>query len=259
VLLRSDAGAMAAFMPTGMTTTEGQQVLDAALFEAIFRKDIRTLGPAIADAKQTLLANGDTSFEHVSDTFLLFGDPATTLKIPLPHVPSGVQVERKEDGVHIHWDAVVDCNRNPVAGYHIYRAASAAGPFSKINIGLIADTFFVDSEGATGMAADSSSGGGGSYYAVSAVDEAGFESVQSLAVKPAAAALPEVAACFISTATKPATQLSWMLWVLLTIIAVLWGWHTVQGSRRKEKDWVLSAEVHASGKKPGARGKWNKN
>ncbi|MGD9057101.1 MAG: C25 family cysteine peptidase [Desulfobacterales bacterium] len=221
-LLRSDAGAMAAFMPTGMTTTEGQQVLDAALFEAIFKKDIRTLGPAIADAKQTLLANGDTYFEQISDTFLLFGDPATALKIPLPHVPAGVQVERKEDDVHIRWDAVVDCNNNAVAGYNIYRAASAAGPFSKINIGLITDTVFVDTDGIAGMAAGGSNGD--SYYAVSAVDNSGFESVQSLAVKPAsiasaASAAPEVAPCFIKTATNPMPVKIW--WGVVIFIVVL--------------------------------------
>ncbi len=255
-LLRSQNGAVAAFMPSGMTTTEGQQILDAALFEAIFTKDIRTLGPAIADAKQTLLANGETNFAQVSDTFLLFGDPATSLQIPLPHVPTGVIAQKQEDGVTISWDAVTDCNDNTVAGYNVYRAASAAGPFSKINIGLVTDTVFSDSEAVAPMAAVGASFGN-SYYTVCAVDVSGFESVQSLAVKPASAtvsAAAEIVPCFISTATKPAKQLSWMLWVLLTIIAVLWGWHTVQGSRRKEKDWMLCAEFHASGKKSAARG-----
>jgi hypothetical protein len=73
-LLRSSAGAVAALMPTGMTTTEGQRILNSALFEHIFSEDIRTLGPAIAAAKQTLLANGSAEYEQVSKTFLLFGD-----------------------------------------------------------------------------------------------------------------------------------------------------------------------------------------
>jgi hypothetical protein len=192
------------------------------LFEAIFRKDIRTLGPAIADAKQTLLANGDTYFEQISDTFLLFGDPATTLKIPMPHVPTGVRVERKADGIHLRWDAVLDCDRNPVAGYNIYRAASAAGPFSKINIVLIINTVFVDTDGVAAMASGGSSGD--SYYAVSAVDSSGFESVQSLAVKPAAAAAPEVVACFITSVkqTPPTKAWSWVfiLFGVITIVFV---------------------------------------
>ncbi|GAI40729.1 unnamed protein product, partial [marine sediment metagenome] len=100
-LMRSEAGAIAALMPTGMTSTEGQQVLDAAVFEAIFKKDIRTLGPAIAEAKQTLLANGDAYFEQISDTFLLFVDPATALQLPLPHIPTGIRALRDEGAVTI--------------------------------------------------------------------------------------------------------------------------------------------------------------
>jgi hypothetical protein len=84
LLVATDKGAAAAFMPTGMSTTAGQHILNNAIFEALFANDIRQLGPAIASAKQTLLANGDAYFEQVSATFLLFGDPAQTLKIPLP-------------------------------------------------------------------------------------------------------------------------------------------------------------------------------
>jgi hypothetical protein len=93
-LLRSDTGAVAALMPTGMTTTPGQRILNSALFEHIFSEDIRTLGPAIATAKQTLLANGDAYFEQISQTFLLFGDPATVLKVPLPRRPAGLRSTR---------------------------------------------------------------------------------------------------------------------------------------------------------------------
>ncbi len=214
-LLRSQNGAVAALMPTGMTTTDGQQILDAALFEAIFVKDIRQLGPAIADAKQTLLANGESDYAQLSDTFLLFGDPATKLKIPLPHVPGGVNADKQGNKVHLSWDAVKDCNDRPVAGYNIYRAASAAGPFSRINTELSTDNLYVDSS-AVGMA-----GGGSdsSFYAVSAVDDTGFESAHSTAVKPASYAASSASAmsgCFIS-ATQPAAPLPWILWVLLMV------------------------------------------
>ena len=89
-LLRSTAGAVAALMPTGMSATEGQRILNSALFEHIFNEDVRTLGPAIVAAKQTLLANGSTEYEQISKTFLLFGDPATALKVPLPRRVTGV-------------------------------------------------------------------------------------------------------------------------------------------------------------------------
>ena len=65
-LLRSTSGAVAALMPTGMSATEGQRILNSALFEHIFNEDIRTLGPAIATAKQTLLANGSAEYEQIS-------------------------------------------------------------------------------------------------------------------------------------------------------------------------------------------------
>jgi hypothetical protein len=236
-LMRSEAGAIAALMPTGMTSTEGQQVLDAAVFEAIFKKDIRTLGPAIAEAKQTLLANGDDYFEQISDTFLLFGDPATALKLPLPHIPNGIRALRDEGAVTIDWEAVLDCNQNPVAGYNIYRATSAAGPFSKINPQPITDTHFVDTDTAVGITAGSG-GATGNYYGVTAVDDAGFESAQSLAVSPASigssgAEAIEGVACFISTAGKSAAQLSPVIWVLLMITGVVCIRRMAHGTRRK--------------------------
>jgi CheY-like chemotaxis protein len=130
-LLRSDAGAVAALMPTGMTTTEGQRIFNSAIFDAIFTKDIRTLGPAIADAKQTLLANGDAYFAQIADTFLLFGDPATALKVPLPRMPKKVQIRREYGGTFIKWQAAKDSNGNPVAGYNVYRSFSANGIYDE--------------------------------------------------------------------------------------------------------------------------------
>ena len=233
-LLRADAGAVAAFMPTGMTTTPGQQILNNALFDAIFTDDVRTLGPAIAEAKQTLLANGDQYYEQIAATFMLFGDPATTLKVPLPYRPTGVQVERKAKKAHISWTASTDCDGNPVAGYNIYRAASAAGPFSKINTELVTDTYFYDHENGVGIA--SSVSGGSGYYVVSAVDSAGDESAMSLAVKPAAALASSAAGsmtpgCFISTSFNAQLINGW--WVVVMSILALCIWRTAYGVRRK--------------------------
>ncbi len=222
-LLRSDAGAVAAFMPTGMTTTEGQQILNNALFEAIFTEDVRTLGPAIAAAKQTLLANGDAYYEQIAATFMLFGDPATTLKVPLPYRPANLQVQQQFGRVRIRWDQSFDCDGNPVAGYNIYRGASAAGPFSQINTGLVTGTVFYDTDGGVGI-----NGGGGSvgsgYYVVSAVDSLGDESVQSLAVKPAAAAqaAESLLSCFISTSTGTFLVNGWALVVIFTAALCVW-------------------------------------
>jgi len=153
-LLRTEGkGAVAAFMPTGMRLPEGQHVLDRALFDAIFTQDIRTLGPAVSQAKQTLLANG-TDYEEVSETFILFGDPAMGLKVPLPRRVAGVAAQGTTGGVSLTWQAALDCNGSPVSGYNIYRATSAGGPYVKVNSALITGLSFED----TGLVA------GGTYY-----------------------------------------------------------------------------------------------
>jgi hypothetical protein len=223
-LLRSEAGAIAALMPTGMTTTPGQRILNSALFEHIFSEDIRTLGPAIATAKQTLLANGDAYFEQISQTFLLFGDPATTLKVPLPRMPAGVAAQRQSGGVRISWNAALDCNNNPVAGYNIFRAATAAGPFSQINTALVTGTVYVDTDSGLGIAA-AGAAGGSSYYRVTSVDSGGTESVQSLAVKPASMASAgssgsSMVGCFIETVTTTLPQNVW--WLVVTVALGVW-------------------------------------
>jgi len=222
-LLRSDTGAVAALMPTGMTTTPGQQILNNALFEAIFSDDVRTLGPAIAAAKQTMLANGDAYYEQIADTFLLFGDPATTLKVPQPYRPTGVRVARKTDGKRIYWNASTDCDGNPVAGYNVYRAATAAGPFSKINTELVTDTFFFDDENGPGI--NSGVSGGSGYYVVSAVDSAADESAMSLAVKPAAltssAAGSATPGCFISSSFGMLPLNGFGVVVVLTVLVTI--------------------------------------
>jgi len=192
-LLKADGkGAIATLMPTAMTSTGGQHILDAALFEAIFQKDIRNLGAAIADAKHTLLANGGTAYEEVSETFLLLGDPALTLQVPIPHKPTEIEVQRTQEGIIISWQAVEDSSGNPVAGYNIYRSASPDGNYSKINIELITETEYLDSD-PEGVSASSSGSSASStfYYGVTSVDSSGDESAQTLGASPASSGTSE--------------------------------------------------------------------
>jgi hypothetical protein len=187
-LIKADGkGAIASLMPTAMTSTGGQHILNTALFEAIFTKDIRQLGPAIADAKQTLLANGGAEYAEISKTFLLFGDPALTLQVPLPHKPTGIEVQRTEDGIIISWQEVADSGGHPVAGYNVYRSSTPDGIYSKINTELITETEFMDTNpGGVGASSVSGASGEMSYYGVTAVDDSGDESVQTLGSSPAA-------------------------------------------------------------------------
>jgi hypothetical protein len=225
LLQPADKGAVAALMPTGMTTTAGQQILNNAIFEAFFTDDIRQLGEAIASAKQTLLANGDAYFEQISQTFLLFGDPALTLKIPLPRMPSGVKAYRENNRVRICWNAALDANGNPVAGYNIYRASSPAGPYSKVNSELVTGTEFVDTQGAVGI--EEAGESGDSYYGVTAVDSFGDESAQSLGISPAsvssaADAATAPVACFVGTVSGSIPAgLFWILAIFTIAVAIL--------------------------------------
>jgi hypothetical protein len=235
-LLRADGkGAVASLMPTGMTSTGGQHILDAALFEAIFQKDFRNLGRAVADAKQTLLANGSTTFKEVSETFLLFGDPALQLQVPIPHKPTGVEVQQTAGGVVISWQAVEDCNGDPVAGYNVYRSTSPGGNYNRINTALISETEFLDT-GSGSVGAASGGAAGTYYYGVTSVDDSGDESAQTLGASAASIGLSSGSGsssgsssggggCFISVTARPDSRQSlWicaLMFISLTIILCL--------------------------------------
>jgi hypothetical protein len=246
-LLKADGkGAIAAFMPTAMTSTGGQHILDAALFEAIFQKDIRKLGPAIADAKQTLLANGGAAYEEISETFLLFGDPALALKIPIPYKPTEVEIQSTEAGIKLSWQAANDSEGNPVAGYNVYRSTSPGGNYIKINTELITETEFLDTDpGGVSASSSGGSGGGTFYYGVTSVDDGGDESAQTLGSSPAAVieSAAGAAGCFIGAASESVPKHAFWLVVGLTIwIAVCYRLQAL-GIRRK----VPGVSVQVSG------------
>jgi uncharacterized delta-60 repeat protein len=186
-LLRAEnKGAAAALMPTGETATEGQHILNTALFESLFTEDIRRLGPVILAAKQTLLANGSASYEQVSETFLLFGDPAMSLKIPLPYRPTGLTGLRRLTGsVELSWQAATDCNGSPAAGYNIYRTTTPGQNYVKLNAAPITATEFVDDSFVIDHAVPAASASDTTYYyAVTTVDADGDESPLSSELSP---------------------------------------------------------------------------
>ncbi|HEY0607715.1 MAG TPA: C25 family cysteine peptidase [Herpetosiphonaceae bacterium] len=73
-------GAIATFSPTGLGVATSHDVLERGFYDALFRRHVRTLGPATIAAKQALYATGQDS--DLINTFVLFGDPA--LRLPLP-------------------------------------------------------------------------------------------------------------------------------------------------------------------------------
>ena len=111
VLLRAeDKGAVGMLVPTGQTNPNYQAILNEALFEAIFKDDVRQIGAAIGRAKQILLQNNPGQAE-LSQTFLLFGDPAMVLQVPLPRRPAGLAAELTAGGtVDLAWSSALDAN-----------------------------------------------------------------------------------------------------------------------------------------------------
>jgi hypothetical protein len=200
-----EAGAVAALMPTGMTSSDGQHILSNALYEGIFALDLRRLGPAVAYAKQQLLANGGAAYEETSHTFMLFGDPATTLKVPLPRRPAGLTAVQAGGTVALSWSAAPDCDGNAVAGYNLYRRSAAEQTYTRLNHALISVLTYTD------MRSAALSEGETYYYVLSAVDSSSDESVKSapaaVALGPAQAPAPPAdsggsAGCFISSAAS---------------------------------------------------------
>jgi hypothetical protein len=170
-LLRAeDKGAAAALMSTGLTTTEGQHILNTALFDAVFTQDVRVLGQAVSAAKQTLLANGGSLYDEVNETFLLFGDPAMTLKVPLPQRPEGLRAQGNGNAVDLNWDEAADCNGGGVSGYNLYRSTTPGGTYTQVNTSLITDNQYDDISVAAGTTY---------YYVVTSVDADSDESSRS--------------------------------------------------------------------------------
>ena len=188
-------------MPTGMTPPGGQLIFNNAIFEEIFTNDNRIIGDALLTARLTLLANSADDYRQISDTFLLFGDPATVLKMPLPQKPNGISVSRTlEEGVLISWDEARDCHGDPVAGYHIYRRAETETGFNRLNTALINTTSFTDTDSLPGTLY---------YYRVASVDNDGDQGVMSIAMTPTGASGSGdsfiAGACFASSCTHSAT------------------------------------------------------
>lgn len=88
-----------------------------------------------------------------------------------PATPSGLAGGPESGGVHLRWNANTEAD---LAGYHVYRAVAAGGPFTRVDGTTVTAADFVDAS-----APDSAS----LWYAVTAVDATGNESARSGAVR----------------------------------------------------------------------------
>lgn len=88
-----------------------------------------------------------------------------------PATPSGISAGVAGNGVQLRWNP----NSEPdLAGYHVYRAGTSGGPFSRIDAATVTNVQFTDAS-----APDSAS----LWYSVSAVDATGNESARTGALQ----------------------------------------------------------------------------
>ncbi len=77
----ASGGAVGVWAATGLGYPSGHRELIGQFYSAVFSAGIRELGAATTAAKLNTLAQNE-SFAELVQTFALFGDPATALKIP---------------------------------------------------------------------------------------------------------------------------------------------------------------------------------
>jgi hypothetical protein len=91
-----------------------------------------------------LTMNNSTLYRNQSNDFAraiyieLMGDP--TLRLDQVTPPSNLSATVNGSGVALNWSRSTDS----IAGYHVYRATSSTGPFTRLTSSLIADTTFTD-------------------------------------------------------------------------------------------------------------------
>lgn len=78
IVRKSGGGAIASFSPTGEGLATGHDVMNKALYQAIFFEDVTALGPATTLSKYALAGMGH---DYLIETYLLFGDPALRLNV----------------------------------------------------------------------------------------------------------------------------------------------------------------------------------
>ena len=94
-----------------------------------------------------------------------------------PGEVTGVTAAGAATGINLGWTA---STASDLAGYNVYRSATATGTFTKVNTALLTGTTYADTAAPAGAA---------SFYQVTAVDRSGNESVRSATVtatRPAA-------------------------------------------------------------------------
>ena len=125
-------------------------------------------GNVVPDAYVAAEDNGGSSYsnyDYQDNVYLL----RNVRPVSGPSAPRDLSAVGGQDGVALSWDANPEGN---LAGYDVLRAASAAGPFTKLNSTPLTATAFVDGSAPAGEE---------SYYRVVAVDYHGTAGTGSTA------------------------------------------------------------------------------
>jgi uncharacterized repeat protein (TIGR01451 family) len=87
-------GAIATFSPTGFGCADGHDFLNRGFFDAVFKDDVRAIGPATTAAKVYLCTNSGCGlgapYRDLMDTYVLLGDPAMELNV----LPANVEIDK---------------------------------------------------------------------------------------------------------------------------------------------------------------------
>ncbi len=129
-------GAVASWSPTGLGVATGHDFLDKGFFRAVFGDPdgVISLGAATAAGKLNLWAAGYSL--DLLDTYLLFGDPATKMRLPYPTAVELLWFEATggTEAITLGWETSSEINN---LGFNLYRAESPDGPRTQINAELI--------------------------------------------------------------------------------------------------------------------------
>ena len=91
-LLRSEnGGAIAVIGATSIGLLQGDYLLNLEIFNVIFKQHVQHVGAILAEAKTRFLINSP-GFPDLTEVFTLFGDPATSLKLPNKQIQVDVEV-----------------------------------------------------------------------------------------------------------------------------------------------------------------------
>ena len=126
-------GAIASFSPAGFGLANGHDILAQGLYQAFFTDGTIQFGAATTFAKYYLAANGP-GFGDLIDTYNLFGDPASQLKISPTDVLVSFSVKALPGIIQLSWETV---NELWMVGFNLYRSESLGGVKQKINPDLI--------------------------------------------------------------------------------------------------------------------------